>query len=84
MEVIEFFIDTHNTEAFEHVMCIINMHSSEDVDEKYFIQVIRDIDEGCGAHYMCLKGTWHSYKLFLPKPNGDDKKYHYSLTHYEE
>jgi len=84
MEVIEFFIDTSNTEAFEHVMSIINMHSSEDVDEKYFIQVIRDIDEGCGVHYMCLKGTWHSYKLFLHEPNSDNNKYYYSLTHYEE
>ena len=84
MEIIDFFIDTHCTTAYEHIIDVIDYEGSDDTNEKFYMKVLRDHDEGEGEHYIHLRGTWHSYKLFLKTPGINDKRYHYSLTHYEE
>lgn len=82
---VEFFIDTYNKTAYQHILSIINAGNIDAVDEKHNVQIInvQDDDE---TSYFHLKGSWEAYKTFL-QPHGEnnkDPKNHYSLTHYAE
>lgn len=90
MEKIEFFIDTYSNEAESHVMQVISTHNSADADEVYHMDIInvhRELEET--TCYFHVKGSWEAYKLFTDNRGKDldileNKKYFYSLTHYEE
>ncbi len=88
MNYIEFFIDAHNTEAYNHIMETISICNASDSDAKFHTLVVSMHRED-DSTYFHVKGSWDAYKMFLRKPNVDlnlpeNQKYLYSLAHYEE
>ena len=89
MKQIEFFIDTHNIEAFNYITGLIQECNSKN-DQS--VQLVKLHEDGPGAHYFYLKGTWDAYETFLTPQRTyridldlpENRKYCYSLTHYEE
>lgn len=86
---IEFFIDTHNKEAYNHILSLISINNADDVDLRFNVQLLHDDEDGGDSRYLHLKGTWEAYSVFiipakidLNQP--DNTCYHYSLCHYEE
>ena len=88
MKIIEFFVDAHNVEAYNHVMETISIGNAADADMR-FNTVLVNCHKDDGAYYFHLKGSWDAYRMFLRTPNVDlnqpaNAKYCYSLSHYEE
>jgi hypothetical protein len=82
---VEFFIDTFNKAAYQHIQSIISVGNVDDVDEKYNVHIV-NIQHDDETSYFHLKGSWEAYKTFL-HPHGvntKDPKNQYSLTHYQE
>ena len=90
MDPIEFFIDTYSPEAYNYVMNTINVCNASDADNTLHISiknVHQDIESD--IYYFHLVGTWEGYKLFTQNRGVDlnleeNRKYFYSLTHYQD
>jgi hypothetical protein len=78
MNKIEFYIDTNSPEAYQYVSQIIAENPS--------VNLINSYEEYEGCFFLSLKGTWDDYRKFLRslKEDKNDRKYNYSLYHYEE
>lgn len=85
MKTIEFFVDTSSVEAYQYILELITSCNMEKLTEVKVLHLHSDGD----AHYFHLWGSWEAYEFFHKRPVVDlnrpeNKKYIYSLTHYEE
>ena len=77
---IEFFIDTYNEDAYDHIVATVLVNNSR---TNIITQIVNDHQDG-DSHFLTLEGTWDSYRSLMPP--GDEKGDHlsYSIHHYYE